>query len=77
MTEDWFKLKLTQAETSGNFHFSIFIDNIKVHSTINSQPEVFKNVRAEFGRMRDNSNFKVANGSYRSLQVKSKKCKFL
>ena len=77
MTEDWFNLKLTQNETSGDFHFSIFIDSIKVYSIINSEPEDFKSVRAEFGRMRYNSNHKVADGSYRSLQVKSKKCKFL
>ena len=77
MTEDWFNLKLTQAKTSGDFRFSIFIDNIKVHSTINSQPEVFGNVQAEFGRMRDRPNFKIADGSYRNLQLKSKKCDFL
>ena len=40
MTEVWFSLKLTQGETSGDFEFSIFIDETKVYSTINTKPEV-------------------------------------
>ena len=40
MTDDWFSLKLTQGETSGDFEFSIFIDDIKIYSTINTKPEV-------------------------------------
>ena len=78
MEDDWFNLKLIQTETSGNYKFSIFIDKIEVYSAINAKPEVFKNVQAEFGRMRDQPDaWKIADGSYRNLQLKSKNCIFL
>ena len=78
MSDDWFNLKLVQTETSGDYKFSIFIDKIEVYSVINVKPEVFKNVRAEFGRMRDKPDvWKIAKGSYRNLQLKSKKFIFL
>ena len=78
MEDDWFNLKLIQTKTSGDYKFSIFVDKIEVYSAINAKPEVFKNVQAEFGRMRDHPDaWKIADGSYRNLQLKSKNCIFL
>ena len=77
MTEDWFNLKINQVETSGSFKFSIFINDERIYSVINTTPKVFTNVQAEFGRNRDHSTFRLAEGSYRNLQFTSKQNTFL
>ena len=77
MTEDWFNLKIRQEETSGSFKYSILIDNIEVYSIINTTPKVFTNVQAEFGRIKDHADYRIADGSFRNLQLKSKFSVFL
>ena len=73
MTEDWFNLKATQTETSGEFKFSVIIDNIEVYSTVNTTPRVFKNVQARVGRGPD---YRIVDGSFRNLLLKSKQNDF-
>ena len=78
LTEDWFNLKIKNSLVSSRvdyFSYEIFIDNKQVYETINWSPKVFYNVQAEFGRIRD-GDYLLADGSYRNLQVISKKIGF-
>ena len=67
----WFNLKIKQTENSGSYEYSILIDDEQVLSKENTTPKVWKNVQAEFGRIKDVSGFQIAKGSYRNLQVTS------
>ena len=69
--EDWYNLKFKQELVSGNYKYSVLINDIEMHSVTNETPKVFTNVQAEFGRIRDFAGCWLADGSYRNLKVKS------
>ena len=71
MTEDWFNLKIEQAETSDGFKYSITIDDKQVFTVINKTPKAFKNVEASFCRIKDDKNYRAADGWYQNLQILS------
>ena len=71
LTEGWFNLTLQQLERAGSYQYSIYIDDNKIYTIINKTPRSWSNVRAFFA-LSDFKNHKIANGSYRNLQVISK-----
>ena len=72
LTEDWFNLKIQQKKIFKVFKYMILINGKEVFSVINTTPIVWNNVRAEFGRIRDRSEYEIVVGAYRNLQVSSK-----
>ena len=62
-----------KVEQSGQFRFSILLDEKEIHSVINTTPRVFSGIEAHTGRLIGGVD-KVTYGSFRNLKLISKYC---
>ena len=42
---EWIKVKVQQIDVNGSAMYSIFLNDVKVHEVINTQPSAFDNVK--------------------------------
>ena len=62
---DWFNLRIGQRKENEGYVYEIFLDGNLEYSVVNTRPEVFSNVRAEFANAVPNA----AVGEFRNFQL--------
>ena len=63
---DWFNLKIGQRQEVAGYRYEIYINGDVEYSVLNSSPEVFNDVKAEFA---NESFFEASRGNFRNLRV--------